>query len=107
MNWEFLAFAQDSALTTSLPLQPSRFGGGLYYFTDTSHGATALSPNGVGNFLNYGVRSIIPYNSSTFFLGMANPMNLATTGNTNVSGASCRVAECRGGWELIEIDPAP
>jgi hypothetical protein len=107
MNWEFLAFAQGSTLTANLPFEPSKFGAALYYFADTSHGATAVSTNGLGNFLNYGVRSIIPYSSSMFFLGMANPMNLATTGNTNVSGASCLVAECRGGWELIEIDPAP
>jgi len=64
-----------------------------------------VSTNGLGNFLNYGVRNIIPYSSTQFFLGMANPMNLATTGTTNVTGANCLVAQCRGGWELIEINP--
>jgi hypothetical protein len=59
----------------------------------------------LGNFLNYGVRNIGSYNSA-LFLGMANPMNLATTGTTNITGADCLVAECRGGWELIEVDPA-
>ena len=106
MNWEFLAYAQGATVTQNLPLQPSKFGAGLFSFSDTSHAATAVSTNGLGNFLNYGIRNIIPYSSSMFFLGTANPMNLATTGDTNVTGANCLVAECRGGWELIEIDPA-
>lgn len=105
MSWEFLAYAQGSTLTSDLPLQPSKFGASLFYFADTSHAATAVSTNGLGNFLNYGVRNIIPYSSSMFFVGTGNPMNLATAGDTNVTGADCLVAECRGGWELIEIDP--
>jgi hypothetical protein len=105
MSWEFLAYAQGSTVTSSLPLQPSKFGASLFSFASASQAATAVSTNGLGNFLNYGVRNIIPYSSTQFFLGMANPMNLATTGTTNVTGANCLVAQCRGGWELIEIDP--
>ena len=79
MSWEFLAYAQGGAVTQNLPLQPSKFGASLFYFADSSHAATAVSTNGLGNFLNYGIRNIIPYSSSMFFLGTANPMNLATT----------------------------
>jgi hypothetical protein len=64
-----------------------------------------VTTTGMGNFLNYGIRNIIPYSSSMFFVGTANPMNLATTPYTNVSGAACGVAVCQGGWELIEVDP--
>jgi len=109
MNWEFVAYAyaikDNLTLPPNLPVSPADFGAGLFYFADADHAAIPVSTNGVGNFLNYGVRNIIPYNSTTFFLGMANPMNLATSGDTNVPGAACSVAVCRGGWELIEIGP--
>jgi hypothetical protein len=108
MNWEFLAFEQGMAGSTTvpqLPLQPSKFGAGLYYFADNTSAGVPVSTNGLGNFLNYGVRNIIPYNPTAFFVGTANPMNLATTGTTNLTGAACEVSQCRGGWELIEIDP--
>jgi hypothetical protein len=108
MNWEFLAFEQRMLGNTGepqLPLQPSKFGAALYYFADNTSAAVPVSTNGLGNFLNYGVRNIIPYNATTFFVGTANPMNLATTGVTNVDGAACVVSQCRGGWELIEVNP--
>jgi hypothetical protein len=111
MNWEFLAYTAEQANISELPTgalspSPSAFGGKLYYFPDTFHGAIPVSTTGVGNFLNYGVRNIIPYSSTMFFVGTANPMSLATTPNTGVAGAACNVAACQGGWELIEIDPA-
>lgn len=110
MSWEFLAAANANQSSTPLPTlatpQPSHFGASLLYFPDTTHGAIPVSTNGLGNFLNYGVRNIIPYSPTSFFIGTANPMNLATYGTTNVVGAACNVAQCRGGWELIEINPA-
>ncbi len=109
MNWEFVAYGYTLAgvatLPPSLPLQPAKFGAGLFYFADSTHSITPVSTNGLGNFLNYGVRNIIPYSPSMFFIGTANPMSQANSGDTNVAGAACLVAECRGGWELIEVDP--
>jgi hypothetical protein len=108
MNWEFLAFEQGMLGSTTIPqipLQPSKFGASLFYFANSTSAAVPVSINGIGNFLNYGVRNIIPYNATTFYVGTANPMNLATTGTTNVTGAACVVSQCRGGWELIEVDP--
>lgn len=110
MNWEFLANQLAAAFNLTVPptlsFNPATYGAGLYYFADNSSPAIAVSTSGVGNFLNYGIRSILPYGSSTLFIGTANPMNLATTGTTNVPNAGCSVDQCRGGWELIEIDPS-
>ncbi len=105
-NWSFLAATviPEYAAPTPLPninelIPPSTYGAFLYYFPSTSSKALPESENGVGNYLNYGVRNIIPYTypngSISMFLGMANAMNLATTG----SGPF-------GGWELIELTPA-
>jgi hypothetical protein len=110
MNWEFpareLAVAFNVTLPPTLPLDPATFGAGLFYFADNSSAAIPVTTTGAGNFLNYGIRSILPYGSSTLFVGTANPTNLATSGTTNVPNAACSVDQCRGGWELIEIDPA-
>lgn len=111
MDWSFLAYAPETQNISTLPPgvltpTPGNFGGKLFYFADSLHAAIPVSTTGVGNFLNYGIRNIIPYSSTMFFVGTSNPMNIATTANTDVTGAPCDVAECQGGWELIEIDPA-
>jgi hypothetical protein len=59
-----------------------------------------VSKDGVGNYLNYGIRTMlvaetIPepgWDNETIYLGMANPFNLETA-----SG------EKQGGWELIQL----
>jgi hypothetical protein len=109
MDWAFLAYANGFQSTNpAYPMipEPAKFGGGLFYFPDTVHGVVPVSINGVGNFFNYGIRNIMPYSPTQFFVGTANPMNIATAGTTNVTGAACSgVTQCRGGWELIEVDP--
>lgn len=109
MDWSFLAYANGFQSTNpAYPMipDPTKFGGGLFYFPDTVHGVVPVSINGVGNFFNYGIRNIMPYSPTQFFVGTANPMNIATAGTTNISGAPCSgVTQCRGGWELIEVDP--
>jgi hypothetical protein len=71
------------------PTDPA--GADLFSFADTNSPAVIESNTGVGNPLNYGIRNILP-GSNQLFLGMANPMTLATTpGMPN------------GGWELIEL----
>jgi len=118
MDWGFLASIEATAvadvnITQLIP--PSTYGADLYYFANTSTKAVPESTNGIGNYLNYGVRNIIPYTYPTgaisLFIGSANAMNLSTTGSPALAlpaAGSCSVAggQCRGGWELIELKPA-
>jgi hypothetical protein len=103
MDWGFMAgdmapllSAQGAAINITQLIPPSGYGADLYSFPNTTSKATPESTNGIGNYLNYGVRNIIPYTYPTgaisLFIGTANPMNLSTVG----SGPF-------GGWELIEL----
>ena len=62
-------------------------------FSSSDKAATPISTTGFGNYLNYGVRNMIP-NSSGLYLGSANPMNLRTDPTDSVP---------EGGWELIKM----
>jgi hypothetical protein len=75
---------------TKGPSRPNGFGGDLFMFPSTRGPARALDTRGLGNYLNYGVRNMIP-NGKGLFLGMANPMNLRTDPSDN---------RPEGGWEL-------
>jgi hypothetical protein len=64
------------------------FGADLYRFDDSDSAAEAVSLDGMGNPMNYGIRTMVAdYNA--LYLGSANPMNLNPD----------------GGWELIELTP--
>ncbi len=65
-------------------------GADLYRF-DQDGKASLVSNDGIGNYLNYGVRNMQTIGGD-LFLGMANPMNLATD-----------PAGPRGGWKLIRL----
>lgn len=79
-----------------------RFGADLFRFTkDEEIAAEDLSVDGLGNQMNYGIRTMVA-NSDSLYLGTANPMNLR--------------ADNLGGWELYrlnvpevaeEVQPAP
>jgi hypothetical protein len=70
------------------------FGADLWVFANPSSPAVVESQFGVGNFLNYGIRTMFP-TANALFLGTANPMNLRTdTNNPPV-----------GGFELLELTP--
>ncbi|MBZ4419311.1 hypothetical protein K8638_22805 [Myxococcus sp. RHST-1-4] len=58
----------------------------MFRFAGRSRCAEAESLTGVGNFTNYGVRTMVTGEGS-LFIGTANPMNLHP----------------RGGWELLEL----
>jgi hypothetical protein len=75
-------------------ISPSHFGGDLYMFPDSTSPAQAVNTRGLGNYLNYGIRNMIPNGKGGLYLGMANPMNLRT---------DKRDARPEGGWELIEM----
>jgi hypothetical protein len=76
-------------------IPPQQYGADLYTFADTNSAAVAESINGLGNYLNYGIRAMLPNGSASLFLGTANPHNIATTSTTTP----------HGGWELIEATP--
>jgi hypothetical protein len=110
MDWSFMA-GQTSTLIFPAPpnnitkiIPPTEYGAGLFYFPNTSSKALPESTNGVGNYLNYGIRNIMPYTypngSTSMFIGTANPMNLATPGNPTLGNGPY------GGWELLELKPA-
>ncbi|MFY1637919.1 hypothetical protein ACN27F_32370 [Solwaraspora sp. WMMB335] len=78
------------------PEQPEvSFGADLWVFESPHRAATLVDNTGLGNYLNYGVRSMA-VDGSTVYLGMANPMNLRTDLTDDVP---------EGGWELIKLTP--
>ncbi|RZU50314.1 hypothetical protein EV385_2082 [Krasilnikovia cinnamomea] len=103
MDWSYIAneimnqpsgfSARDRAAVTA-GIDPDAYGGDLWMFPSTSEPASAININGVGNYLNYGIRNMIP-NGNGLYLGMANPMNLRTDPTDDVP---------EGGWELIRLD---
>jgi len=115
MDWGFMAATEavaiaNTPITTLIP--PTTYGADLYYFPNTSSKALPESTNGMGNYLNYGVRNIIPYTYPTgaisLFIGSANAMNLSTVGSPALAkppAGQCDVlnGQCAGGWELIEL----
>jgi len=75
-------------------IPPSTYGAALYSFSNNTSPATAVSTNGIGNYLNYGIRTLIANGTTSLLLGTANPMNLS-----QLSGAP------PGGWQLVEAVP--
>ena len=74
----------------AFPVFPRRYeyGADLYRFDSSESPAVAVSIDGMGNPMNYGIRTMIS-DENALFLGTANPMNLHPD----------------GGWELIELKP--
>ncbi|WP_238547193.1 hypothetical protein [Actinoplanes friuliensis] len=76
-------------------VSPANFGGDLYMFPSSTEPATAVNTRGLGNYLNYGIRNMIPNGKGGLYIGMANPMNLRTNKTD---------ARPEGGWELLEMN---
>ncbi|MDY6853752.1 MAG: hypothetical protein SWO11_03435 [Thermodesulfobacteriota bacterium] len=86
----FVGTMDCSYLTVSDPEQiaPLEFGADLWRFDSSNSPAVAEDISGLGNPLNYGIRTLIVSEDGTkLYVGMANPMNL----------------EEEGGWELREL----
>lgn len=62
------------------------FGADLYRFDSAQSAAIPVSTNGLGNYLNYGLRTMVSDDNKALYIGTANPMNLNP----------------EGGWELIQ-----
>lgn len=77
-------------------VDPTSYGADLWVFDDTHGPAKPVSTSGLGNYLNYGVRTMVA-DGPAVYLGMANPMNLRTDRHDDVP---------EGGWELIRLPAA-
>lgn len=85
----------SSTVDISIELPPpSGVGADLFRFPAPEAMAVPESIEGVGNYSNYGVRTMIA--DDDLYLGMANPMNLLTDPNDDVP---------EGGWELLRLSP--
>ncbi|WBC00001.1 MULTISPECIES: hypothetical protein [unclassified Solwaraspora] len=105
MDWSYLA----KELQQEEPVPPAdvarggdddeeeelAFGADLWVFESPHRPAKMVDNAGLGNYLNYGVRSMVVA-GSTVYLGMANPMNLRTDPTDDVP---------EGGWELLKLTP--
>jgi len=67
-------------------------GADLHSFASIDLPALPVSLNGLGNYLNYGIRTMVA--DDFLYLGTANPMNLETDSDPNVP---------QGGWELYKL----
>jgi hypothetical protein len=69
------------------------YGADLWAFSSRNAPAAPVSRSGVGNFTNYGIRTMVATREA-LYLGTANPMNLLTDTADDVP---------QGGWELIRL----
>ncbi|MFG1915221.1 hypothetical protein [Micromonospora sp. NPDC048898] len=94
---DFAYISLDGEMPTPDPgsaeATPPTFGADLWAFDSADEAARPVDTTGLGNPLNQGVRTMIPY-GSTLYVGTANPMNLRADPTPGVP---------KGGWELIEL----
>jgi hypothetical protein len=69
------------------------YGADLWAFPSRNAPAAPVSRSGVGNFTNYGIRTMVAARDA-LYLGTANPMNLLNDLHDDVP---------EGGWELIRL----
>ncbi|GLY00751.1 hypothetical protein Acsp01_11300 [Actinoplanes sp. NBRC 101535] len=91
MDWSYLVHNLVPDGTTGP--DPAEFGGDLWMFPAPDQPATAIDTNGLGNYLNYGIRNMI-VDGDGLFIGMANPMNLRADPTDDMP---------EGGWELLSL----
>jgi hypothetical protein len=102
MDWSYLLadglplLAEELGLPpgTELPLSvpESGFGADLWRFPSSTGAAVAERIEGVGNYANYGIRTMV--SDDALYLGSANPMNLMTDRTDD---------RPEGGWELLRL----
>ncbi len=87
------SLANPGPVFSNTPDSPLAYGADLMRFDDLEQKALAVSRDGIGNFLNYGIRTMIG-KGDTLYIGTANPMNLESLTNDS---------RPEGGWELLKI----
>jgi hypothetical protein len=70
------------------------YGADLWTFASRQAPAIPVNVSGLGNFTNYGVRTMVS-TKDALYLGTANPMNLLTDETDSMP---------EGGWELIRLE---
>ena len=70
------------------------YGADLFYFPSAKSPALPESIDGIGNYTNYGLRTMV--SDDALYIGTANPMNLLTDLDDDLP---------EGGWELIQLTP--
>jgi hypothetical protein len=93
-QWLFKELGQPVPIEIGTFFAFQNFGGDLYFFQDSKTPAVPESTNGLGNYANFGARTLL--SSGNLFVGTANPNNLLT----GPLGP-------KGGWELIELEKKP
>ncbi|MET0493088.1 MAG: hypothetical protein ABW000_08150 [Actinoplanes sp.] len=93
MDWSYLIPDLLNQGQSAQAVDPEQYGGDLWMFKSTTEPAVAVNTTGLGNYLNYGIRNMVP-DGRDLYLGMANPMNLRTNPDDDVP---------EGGWELIKL----
>lgn len=102
MDWSYLLYDElksfleqaNVALPETMPtFSATTFGADLWKFENTDEAASPESISGVGNYLNYGIRTMLS-DKNGLYLGTANPMNLMTDPNDGKPD---------GGWELLQL----
>ncbi len=102
MDWSYLSsdlmnwFSNDKtglSLGGIILSATTSYGADLFAFSSARNSATTVSKDGVGNYLNYGIRNMVSTNDA-LYLGMSNPMNLMT---------NLEDKKPEGGWELIRL----
>ncbi|MER7003943.1 hypothetical protein ABT297_12975 [Dactylosporangium sp. NPDC000555] len=98
MDWGYISRYSPAAARPGVQAafgtpDPKSYGGDLWAFTDPQRPAKAVDTTGLGNYLNYGIRTMVA-DGSGIYLGMANPMNLRTDKTDKVP---------EGGWELVRL----
>jgi hypothetical protein len=84
-DWSYVQSVDGQPTAAPGPYPPSSIYGADLWRFDTLAPALAESTNGLGNYLNYGIRSMnVSPDGQDFVLGTANPFNIAP----------------EGGWEL-------
>jgi hypothetical protein len=111
MNWGYMAFDSGAiifdqsygSVSINLPalIPVTSYGADLYEFTNNTSAAATITSDGMGNYLNYGIRQLVANGTTSLIIGSANPMNLATTGVIDGVASPTTV----GGWQLIEAVP--
>jgi hypothetical protein len=92
MDWRYLIDASvAAAIGTPITVTSGRgYGADLWRFVDPEKPARPEDTGGAGNYLNYGIRTMLTSSDGrTVYIGTANPMNL----------------EEGGGWELRRLAP--
>ncbi|MFI6823423.1 hypothetical protein ACIBJE_21065 [Micromonospora sp. NPDC050187] len=94
MDWSYLGRASGSGIRAALgAADATSYGADLWAFDNPNEPARPVDTTGLGNYLNYGIRTMVA-DDSNIYLGMANPMNLRTDKQDDVP---------EGGWELIRL----